>query len=92
MKIDGNGWKGYALAFMTALVLGGGVGTYTGKAAANEVRLEMQGEIEKLEIKLENRMKKAEDDLVANQLRIVEGLTELKVDVRYIRETLNKIK
>lgn len=76
---------GWALAAMTGLALGGGYGTYTARAEAQAVRVEMQAEVEKLEDKLE----RAADEVSANQLRIVEGLTELKTDIKYIRERLD---
>ena len=77
---------GWALAAVTGLLLGGGVGVYTGQAAAAEVRAEMHVEVAKLEAML----KEADNEVNANQLRIVEGLTELKVEIRYIREKLDE--
>ncbi len=79
------GWMPWALAGMTTLALGGGVGSYTGRAEAHAVRLEMQAEVEKLEA----RIKEGEDAFAANQLTIVVGITEMKVDIRYIREMID---
>ncbi len=80
-----KGWMPWALAGMTSLALGGGIGSYTGRAEAHAVRLEMQAEVEKLEA----RIKEGEDAFSVNQLLIVGGLAEIKTDIRYIREMID---
>ena len=80
-----SGWMPWALAGMTGIALGGGYGSYSGRAEAQAVRIEMHAEIEKLE----DRLKETEDAFAANQLAIVVGITELQVDVRYIREKID---
>lgn len=82
---NGNGWKNWALAGMTGMALGGGIGTYTGARAASDVKLEMEAKIDKLE----TRVDRQDDQVVENQLRIVEGIGRLEEQVKYIRKQID---
>ena len=82
--MNGNGWKNWALAGMTGLAMGGGIGTYTGAKAASEVREELSAQIEKLE--------EENDNDVQNQINIATALAELKTEVKGLREDIQELK
>lgn len=49
MKENGNGWKGFALAAVTGVLLGGGTSSFVSSARTDAVRVELKAEIESVE-------------------------------------------
>jgi len=51
--MNGNGWKGWALAILTAFILGGGLSSLVAKANVDALEMKHDKEIEQIELRSE---------------------------------------
>ncbi len=77
MRENGNGWKGFALAAVTGVLLGGGVSSFISSARTDAVRVELKAEIESVE---EDEQKTFEIVIAISErlVRIETMLTEMQ--------------
>lgn len=77
-----DSWKGYALATLTAFLLGGGASSLYNSSALADLREEHKEDVEKLE---------SEQAMDLNiMLEMAQGIARLEEQVKYIKEKLDE--
>jgi hypothetical protein len=76
-------WKGYALAAITAFLLGGGSSMVYSNAKVDEAVTEMDERMDAVEVREQKNFEIL--------MEIAQTLAEVKVELRYLKEQLDKL-